>query len=636
MTKNASTVDFYEANKEYLNELEDKLDDVEALSLDKGQWYRSNTGDKKWTVSKWEGHFLCSPSDPFGQAKLWAEDNYEEAGSWVYYVSGLGMGYHILELFEKLCDKIAFIVVAEKNLEIIKTFLTYHDLTRILNSGRFYLIRDNDREKVFKTLGCLKDMPQRGVKICSPLTFYDTKWQKETMEMVRDYCDHARTGACTMITNAAITYENVLSNLLDYLITPSFEMLKDWFKNIPAIIVGAGPSVDNELDKLTIPKYRSGYVLFATPTMLKPLLKIGRKPHFICALDYAELSGRFYEGLKIDSSIIGIFETKANRAVIEGFTRASEVGINQMAFLSNEFIDWSIKEIEKDHPHPRVSSGTTVAHLCLNLAVYMGCDPIIHIGQDLAFTEGRYYSEAVNDAFEWKKDSAKRANPLTNPYLRQAKGKQGKIAWMDEQFHSYSQQFELIWADLKKKDHKVYDCSSLGLVKENCENADFVEILDKYVAPRMLKPLIFDYLRLFRTHDYKTENPDLLEKALECLQKRCEEIKAFQKVNKDILKIIEKVDPGNTKTAERVRKKLDKLQERVTEMGHARTLVANFSGKGEIQRERDDDTLMTTRLSGTEKLTSQKDRDMKFIPEMISSCERLLIAFNKAIKELQR
>lgn len=625
MTDGAES-EYYQQNKGYLAELADSLSSIQSLPLE--------PTDKKTPVAKWEGFFLCSPSDPEKQAKLWAEDNYVKKEGYVYYVSGIGMGFHIIELFEKICDEISFIVVAEKNLPIIKSFLSNFDLTKLLSSNRFYLLRDNDRSAVFKRLGGLQDMPTRGFKVTSQLNYYDALWQRDTLVVVRDYCDHQRTGVCTQILNAETTYRNVLDNLKDYLLTTSFKFLKDWFKDCPAIIVGAGPSVDNELPHLVNPRYRGGYVLFTTPTMLKPLLKIGRKPHFVTALDYHELSGRFYEDIEIDKSIVAIFEPKANRAIIEKFTAAAVLGRQQIAFLANEFIAWSLLDQPDDHPN--VPSGSTVAHLCLYLADYMGCDPIIHIGQDLAFTEGRYYSDAVLNAHEWKKESAKRADPPANPLLRKKEGKQGNPAWQDEQMHSYHQQFEILWSDCKKRDVKVYDCSSLGIVKDNCENADFVEVLDKHVAGKMLHPHKFDYHRYFRTYDPDTVTPEILEKSVVCLQNRCEEILAFQKINEKILEIIESVDAADPDAAVETRKKITPLSQIIGKMSHAHMLCANFSGKAEMQRQRDDDKVIMEKLSGSVKLASQKERDLKFLPEMIETSKRLIEAYEGTIKELQK
>jgi len=51
-----------------------------------------------------------------------------------------------------------------------------------------------------------------------------------------------------------------------------------------------------------------------------------------------------------------------------------------------------------------LKAGATVAHLAFYLAVYMGCDPIVLVGQDLGYTGNVYYMPGVAFQDMWMPD----------------------------------------------------------------------------------------------------------------------------------------------------------------------------------------------------------------------------------------
>src|SRR5204863_1237303 len=89
----------------------------------------------------------------------------------------------------------------------------------------------------------------------------------------------------------------------------------------PAIVVAAGPSLRRNLHLLKRPGIRDRFVIVAVQTVLKTLLAKGIRPHFVTALDYHEISRRFYEGLTASDveGVTLVAEPKCNRAILEAF-----------------------------------------------------------------------------------------------------------------------------------------------------------------------------------------------------------------------------------------------------------------------------------------------------------------------------
>src|SRR5207244_12561530 len=92
----------------------------------------------------------------------------------------------------------------------------------------------------------------------------------------------------------------------------------------PAIVVSAGPSLGRNIALLKRPGLRDRFVIIAVQTVLKTLLAEGIRPHFVTALDYHEVSRRFYEGLTAADveGITLVVEPQASPAILEAFPGA--------------------------------------------------------------------------------------------------------------------------------------------------------------------------------------------------------------------------------------------------------------------------------------------------------------------------
>src|SRR5690606_30118257 len=95
----------------------------------------------------------------------------------------------------------------------------------------------------------------------------------------------------------------------------------DAAQGFPAVVVSAGPSLRRNMKLLAEPGVRDRVVIIAVQTVLKPLLAAGIKPHFVTALDFHEISKRFYEGLKPEDvqGVTLVVEPKVHPVVIDAF-----------------------------------------------------------------------------------------------------------------------------------------------------------------------------------------------------------------------------------------------------------------------------------------------------------------------------
>ncbi len=199
--------------------------------------------------------------------------------------------------------------------------------------------------------------------------------------------------------------------------------LKGAFDGIPAILVGAGPSL--EKDAPHIASFQNKALIFAGGHGLE---KIPCKPHFGAILDKNPLpfSPKHPE-------IPLFFQARAHPISWEGERiLAPESHFSFLNFLSQDFSSFD--------------SGWTVGNFMAQLATFLGCNPIICSGMDYCYSGNKKYAFDVSESEEdqpdwaaavsWMKDLAAK-----NPEVEFLKTSGG---------HSYFPECELTELQLKE------------------------------------------------------------------------------------------------------------------------------------------------------------------------------------------
>ena len=243
-------------------------------------------------------------------------------------------------------------------------------------------------------------------------------------------------------------------------------------------------------------------VICAVQTTLKPLLQHGIKPDFVTSLDFHEVSKQYFEGAGDLADIHLVAEPKANWKVIDHYP-------SMVSLLDNEFARMLIGDnlARRDG----LPAGATVAHLSFYLARYMGCDPIIFIGQDLAFTGHVFYVPGVETHRTWRSE-INRFNTMetkeweriarNRPVLRKTIGNDGKEIYSDELLFTYLEQFE---KDVVGTQARVINATEGGARIRGMEISTLREVIDDWCTKDIPKEL-FAYRR-----DSKWDNPTKTE-----------------------------------------------------------------------------------------------------------------------------
>jgi hypothetical protein len=169
---------------------------------------------------------------------------------------------------------------------------------------------------------------------------------------------------------------------------PSIAVLDGAFPKRPCIIVSPGPSLEENVQLLRDVRGRA--LVMTCTHALHVLQAQGVTPDLVVVGDSGPDVLRHYQG--VDTSGVEAFVIGAT-AVREHWAQPAR---RYLSFASNgELDEWAYQPFGED---ARLSTGGSVACLELSLALRMGCDPIVFVGQDLAFTDGRCYSASNVDA----------------------------------------------------------------------------------------------------------------------------------------------------------------------------------------------------------------------------------------------
>ena len=242
-----------------------------------------------------------------------------------------------------------------------------------------------------------------------------------------------RTLRGTLLEKAALARSFYMEKIYGHLITKRFvrnfprvqeafyaNRLKNAFEGVPAIICGAGPSLENDLPLLK--QLDSRAILIAGGSAVGALTLRGIEPHFAIAVDpNLEEFKRFRNSFYFEGPFI--FSTRLCPQVFStcngpfGYLRSGVGSIPEL---------WLEEELKLDD-EPLLAADLdqntiAVTPLALAFAHLLGCNPIILSGVDLAYTQGRRYASSVD--FEESLKELKHEKNATNQILTR-KDKQG-------------------------------------------------------------------------------------------------------------------------------------------------------------------------------------------------------------------
>lgn len=214
---------------------------------------------------------------------------------------------------------------------------------------------------------------------------YDLIFPKEVYnlkKMIHDFVIDKTINENTAIKFSKDWFENYLGNFHLILKNERLNQYKNIYDNKPAIIVSAGPSLEKNINLLK--GNEDKFIIITGIRTLNTLKKEGIKPDFACVIDGSEAMYKVSkEALNYNTPLF--FSESANKKIINEY-KGKKVYFTSPGFY---YLNQKLGSFGTDV----VFQGGSVAHSCTAIAHYLGCDPIIFIGQDLAFTNNQIHAK---------------------------------------------------------------------------------------------------------------------------------------------------------------------------------------------------------------------------------------------------
>lgn len=571
--------------------------------------------------------YLHSRYDPIVEAeRLVAEVDVDE--NYCFVVVGLGLGYHLRALDKRLRGD-AFIVCTEPCLSRISTALCCTDLADMIESRRMVFLVDDDKARLHDRLNDRNTLILLGAQFVhhAPSRRLDEVAQAAITKAITEFISYMHMSIVTLVSNARITCKNIAMNVVNYVSTPPIDLLRNRFPGNPAIVISAGPSLTRNIDQLAGIKGKA--VLCAVQTTLKPLAQRGIVPDFVTSLDFHEMSRKFFERVDHLEEIHLVAEPKATWHVLDDYP-------GPVSLLDNAWARMILGE--SLGARDGLASGATVSHLAFYLAVYMGCDPIIFVGQDLAFTGHVFYVPGVEIHQTWRSELNRFCTlemkewdriARNRPILHKVPDPQGGELYTDELLLTYLEQFE---KDIVDTGARVINATEGGAMIRGTETLSLQEAAKRFCS-EPIDPARFAYLEQTRWR-----SGERLGEAEIQLETRLEEMKKVISVCDELLELLEKLKPltNDPPRFNQLIIRVDELRNMIQQDGLAFRIVNSFTQLAELRRYTADRRVNA--LQGDEKQRAERQiaRDVDFIQQVREGAEALQPVLGEALDRVVR
>ncbi len=338
--------------------------------------------------------FLHSKYDPLKEATQFIDTKYSNEES-NYILIGLGLGYHLNDLHKKISPQDQ-IIIFEKDPALARLALFHNNFSDVLRNPKVSIYVDVDPSKIEKILYKHRsDLSIHGYTpiIIKPIIELDSKYYTQINLAIEQAYQKFKLDISTQAVFSKKFYKNIFDNGLSITESPGVSTIKDTFKDIPALVVSAGPSLDKNIG--LIQSAEKSILIVAVATALQPLLKNNIKPDFVVSIDPNEETLRSFDINIIPKDLWLIYDPCIPLSISSLFNKRKIIIESKI-----ELAKWITDHSSKKGDLGEISS---VAHAAFYLTRYLGCKPIILAGQDLSFEGPRmhctdsFYNQANQD-----------------------------------------------------------------------------------------------------------------------------------------------------------------------------------------------------------------------------------------------
>lgn len=341
--------------------------------------------------------YLHSKYDPLREAeaiinKLEEKENIDENSHVIFY--GLGLGYHI-DIFTQRYPNISFSLY-EPSVEVFQYFLDNINFRKSSLSSLENIQCEFESNDVDTFIGALLKNTNKKIIIID-LPIYEIVFKEYYYSFFRKFGEIVKGKRSNLHVNYTFQKRwiiNSMKNLKYVLSTPNIIIEKQGeFKDKTAILVAAGPSLNEEIENLRYIKDKGLAYIFSVGSAINTLIHNGIYPHAACTYDPSEFNQQVFKTIKDRNikDIPMIFGSSVGYETLENYP-----GHKYHMITSQDSIALYYLKDENDKAINVVQDAPSIAVLTLQLLYILGCKNVILVGQNLGYRGKERYSEGIS------------------------------------------------------------------------------------------------------------------------------------------------------------------------------------------------------------------------------------------------
>ena len=347
--------------------------------------YKIFEAEDGFCTIEYQGVFLHDPKSPLAEVRDVLAAHCTPSHDRVHVILGIGLGYLLDETFQ---HSEGAIILYEPNPAYLRFMLDNVDLAALLSASRMMLV-DNQIDLLTQIRKKLYAQYQLDVLL---LRGYAHLMAGEIPELMSRITDLERDRIYDAKTGRSFHFQwlaQFLNNLPHFARIDTLDDCFGRYVGKPALVISRGPSLDGALD--AIRAQANSAVLIAVGGAVRRLWEADIIP------DYAI----FYDANGMQEQLAGIPDAVLEkitflvspfvpRCVLEAPAASKRLFLGQN---NTQFADWL--DLTLDRKHQRLDGGGTVSIIGFQTAMAMGCNPVILVGQDLAFPNQQVYAGGI-------------------------------------------------------------------------------------------------------------------------------------------------------------------------------------------------------------------------------------------------
>lgn len=354
-----------------------------TLSVQEIKYETTRNGDTTVKIIRdGRAYYLHSPYDPVREARRFAEIIHRSG--FLHIIIGVGLGYMLSALKAQAIEEDRFVLIEPMN-ELYEYINSNENIRYYNNDERIKIFKTTQRDEIQRHLGQLFhngylsrfriDVAPNYRQIAGNEIAELERW---ILELVRIH----QVNFNTIINFSLQWHYNYLLNMQDATISTPFNAFKSRW-NIPAIILGAGPSLAKALPYLH--RLREHVLLVAAGSSITTLVRYGVRPHLVVSIDGMPANHSHFKRVP-DLDIPLFYSPMIYYKILRQYLGSKVI----FQVEQTPFQKWYNEKLGFDPGF--ASAGPSVANVALDLVRQMTTGPITFVGQDLGYTGG--YSHA--------------------------------------------------------------------------------------------------------------------------------------------------------------------------------------------------------------------------------------------------